>query len=360
MKHTIFVEENIPLLAEALNPCGEVTKYSGRKLSNKDLINSGCSDLFIRSTTKIVPELIEGSSVKFIGTATSGIDHVNVEYLKNKQINFAYAPGSNANSVAEYVVYSILKWRDITKSQLGNKTIGIVGFGNIGKIVAKYSYNLGLKILVNDPLLKDENFNFPDFVNYVELDELCHKSDIITNHVPLTDEVLYPTLRLFNSHNIQSIKSNALFIHTSRGSVVDENALIAKLKEDKFHLSIDVWENEPNINSELLKNTIIATPHVAGYSRDGKIRGAKMIAEAFQKFSGIEPNYHAINQELSIYKPLNSDYFQDYEKLYLLLSKSRDLDEDTKNLKDVIMRNTGKGDIFDALRKNYPQRREIL
>ncbi len=205
MKQIILVDENIPLLAEALRPCGKITGYSGRELSKHELIKSSCSSLFVRSTTKIDSTLIEGTSVKFIGTATSGIDHVDVEYLKINNITFTFAPGSNANSVAEYVVYSILKWRSLIQSEIENKTIGIVGFGNIGKIVARYSNYMGMKILVNDPPLKDSGCDFPEYVEYTGLDELIARSDIITNHVPLTIVGSYPTHNLFNEQNIKLI-----------------------------------------------------------------------------------------------------------------------------------------------------------
>src|SRR3989339_22887 len=360
MKHIIFVDENIPMLAEALKPCGEVIEYSGRKLSRNELIDSGCSALFVRSTTNINSELLEGTTVRFVGSATSGIDHVNVEYLSHNNITFAYAPGSNANSVAEYVVYSILEWRNITKSEIQDKKIGVVGYGNIGKIVAKYSNYLGLKILLDDPPLKDEYFVFPDFVNYAELDDICERSDIITNHVPLTLDGSYQTHNLLNEQNLKLIKPGSLFIHTSRGGVVDEKALISKHNEELLYTAIDVWENEPNINHELMNKVMIATPHVAGYSRDGKIRGAKMMADAFKEFSELEPDYTEINQELSQYKPLHSDIFSDYDKLYILLQKSREIDEDTKNLRKILNASNGKTDVFDELRKTYPSRREIL
>ena len=360
MKHVIFVDENIPLLAEALRHCGVVTKYSGRKLSRHELIDSHCTALFIRSATKINSALIEGTSVKFIGTATSGIDHIDVEFLKKNNITFAYAPGSNANSVAEYVVYSILKWKNLIQSDIGNKLIGIVGHGNIGKIVAKYSNYMGLKILVNDPLLKNEGFKFPDYVEYAQLNELCEKADIITNHVPLTNDGIYRTHYLFNEQNIRLIKSGTLFIHTSRGAVVDEKSLLSKLDKDFIYTAIDVWENEPNINHELLNKTIIATPHIAGYSRDGKIRGTKMMADAFKEYSGLEPDITDINHELSLYNPLSIETFSDYDKLYSLLQYSREIDEDTKNLKEILNDNNSKVDVFDLLRKTYPLRREIL
>lgn len=358
MSNVIFVDENIPLLADSLKHCGEVTKFTGRNLTCKDLIDSGCSALIVRSTTKINSGLLIGTNIKFVATATSGIDHVDVEFLKNNNINFAYAPGSNANSVAEYVLFAILKWNYLTNIELPGITIGIVGFGNIGKIIAKYSVRMGLNILVNDPPLKDEGFIFPDYIKYAELDEICWGSDIITNHVPLTYGGSYPTYKLFQN-NLNFIKPSSLFIHTSRGGVVDEKVLLSILTQNLIYIAIDVWENEPNINTRLLEKAIIATPHIAGYSRDGKIRGVKMMADAFKNHSGLEPDYKEINKELSLYKPMNKDTFREYGLLYNILNKSRDFDKDTKNLKEIL-KNKSDADIFDKLRKTYPSRREVL
>ena len=360
MEQIIFIDENIPLLANAMNSCGKITCFSGRSLTNRLLIDSGCTSLFIRSTTKVSRVLIDGTNVKFIGSATSGIDHVDTEFLISKKIKFCFAPGSNANSVAEYVVFSILAWGFNTKSEIQNKTIGIVGFGNIGNIVANYSKYLGLNILVNDPILKDEGFVFPNFVQYAGLEEICTSADIITNHVPLTIEGLYPTYKLFNK-NLRLIKSGSLFIHTSRGGVVDESELLLKIKSDNILTAIDVWENEPCINRELVSESLISTPHIAGYSKNGKIRGAKMMAEAFRNFTGLEPDFSEINKELAVYHPMSPDSFRDYNNIYNLLSISRELVQDTFNLKEIIQSGIDdKDDIFDKLRKNYAQRCEIL
>ncbi|MBI5326024.1 MAG: hypothetical protein HZB41_12260 [Ignavibacteriae bacterium] len=361
MKNIILVDENIPLLADALKPCGEVILFKGRNLTNQALIESACNSLFVRSTTKVNSQLLENTAVNFIGTSTSGFDHIDVDFLKNNNINFVYAPGSNANSVAEYVVYSILKWRSLTEAELSTITIGIIGYGNIGKIIARFSKYLGLKILVNDPPLKVNGYIFPEFVRYAELDDLCKSSDIITNHVPLTFNELYSTNYLLNEININYIKSGSLFIHTSRGSVVNEKSLISKIDNDSIYSVIDVWENEPFINQDLMNRSIIATPHVAGYSRDGKIRGAKRMADEFRKFFHLEPDFNEINHELSQYKSMSPDKFKNYDMIYDLLKNSREIDTDTMKLKEIIIKSgENNTDVFDELRKNYPSKREIL
>ncbi len=357
----IFVDENIPLLADALKPCGIINNFRGRELTNKNLKENGCNALFVRSTTKLNQALLDGTDVKFAGTSTSGIDHVDTEYLKKEKIYFAYAPGSNANSVAEYVVYSILKWQKLTNSDLKNKTIGIIGYGNIGKIAANYVNYMGLKVFVNDPPLKDSGFSFPDFTKYAELDELCSKSNVITSHVPLTSEGKYKTFHLFNKNNIRLIKNGSLFIHTSRGGLAEEEPLLKRLTNNEIQAAIDVWENEPLINAKLAKAAMLATPHVAGYSREGKLRGAKMLAESFRIYTRLEPDLSEIERELSSYHPMPVEKYMDYDKLFNLLRESRNIDEDTINLLATLeLHDSSRIAEFDLLRKNYLLRREIL
>ena len=357
----IFVDENIHLIADSLNVCGEVTAFNGRKLSNNELCKRGCTSLFVRSTTKVNEKLLRGSDVSFVGSSTSGFDHIEVDYLNNEKIHFAYAPGSNANSVAEYVVYSILKWSLLTESQLTGKTIGIVGYGNIGKLVEKYSVLLGLNVFVNDPPLRVQGYEFPGNVKYAELEELCSKSDMITSHVPLTFEGEYPTYKLFNDSITSMLKNNSLFIHTSRGGVADESFLLNIIKSRNVKAVVDVWENEPLINTGLAKRAMLSTPHIAGYSRDGKIRGALMMAKEYEKYSDTKPDYTVFEEELSMYKPLPKEKYIYHNELFELLKNSRKLDDDDSALRATLeLEVTEKAEAFDSLRKNYPLRREIL
>ncbi|MFH1052431.1 MAG: NAD(P)-dependent oxidoreductase [bacterium] len=357
----IFIDENIPYLADILSPFGIISKFSGRDLSNEVLIQTRCDFLFVRSTTNINRELLKNTKVKFVGTATSGIDHVDTEYLNLSGVHFADAAGSNSNSVAEMVVYSIIKWSKITGKDLSKTTIGIIGFGHIGKIVAELSRYLGLKILVNDPPLLDENFEFPDFLRHVDLKTLCSKSDIITNHIPMTQTGKYPTYNLIGEIEISLLKEGSLFIHASRGYIVKEKPLLDRLKKKEVFASIDVWENEPLINPELVKLCILATPHVGGYSRDGKLRGVKMMADAFQKFTGEPVDISTIKSELDEYNPVEPAKYKDIDFIYNLLSQKRKFDEDhgvlleTMNLPDK-----ERATAFDRLRKNYSIRRESL
>jgi erythronate-4-phosphate dehydrogenase len=357
----IFIDENIPLLDSALAQCGKIVKFNGRNLTNNDLTANNCNILFVRSTTKVDEHLLKGSNVKFVGTATSGTDHISIVYLRKKLIYFADAKGSNANSVAEYVVYSILKWAEINQTNLKNKTIGIIGFGCVGKLVAKYANYFQMKILVNDPPLFDSGFIFPDFTSYSELNELVSSSDIITIHVPYTGRGIYPTKNLIGELQISKFRNNSLLIHTSRGGVVDEKPLLKGLENKLFYAVIDTWENEPLINSHLAKNTILSTPHIAGYSFEGKIRGVLMMAQAFEQFTGIVPDYEKIFNSLSEYKPLILNEFNNEKNIFLSLGKSRNLENDYFNLKETLsLPEDERARQFDLLRKNYPIRHEIL
>jgi erythronate-4-phosphate dehydrogenase len=360
-KTMIFIDENIPYLKQALNNCGQIIEFNGRKLKRDDLIVNNCEILFTRSTTTINKNLLDNTKVEFVGSATSGIDHVDTDYLKRRKIFFADAKGSNANSVAELVVYGTIKWSYKKKFKPKGKTIGIIGYGSIGKIVTRFAEYLGMKVLVNDPPLKDEGFEFPENINYMRIDELCRKSDIISNHVPLTKEGKYPTDKLLNEERINLIRNGSLVIHTSRGGVIDERSLINRLQCNELDAVIDVWENEPLINKELINSSLLVTPHVGGYSLEGKLRGALAMANAFQNYSQLKPDLSEINNILSEYNPVSKEYYKDIDQVYDLLSKRRNFGEDDKALrKTMLLSDEKRSNAFDLLRKNYPQRRESL
>lgn len=362
----IFVEEQIPYLAESLTGSGNVYTFSGRELIARNLIENQCKALFVRSTTKVDKNLLEGTPVKFVGSATSGIDHIDLEYLKSKGIEFAYAPGSNANSVAEYVMFGILRWASDFDKDFSNLKIGIIGYGNIGSLVAKYSNFFGWKVLVNDPPLLEkinegDAKRLPNFVTHCDLNELLEGSDVVTNHVPLTFEGEHKTYNLFNESNLNKINDCSLFIHTSRGGVVDEASLIRLADTKNVILIIDVWKNEPDINLGLLKKSFIATPHVAGYSFDGKIRGTRAMLESFEKYFSIRPNYRIVNKFLSEYRPISKEDFRDQKKILQVLTNSRKIYEDFQDFRKILtLPQQERQHFFDELRRNHPVRREVL
>ncbi len=357
----IFIDENIPFLQDSFKEVGNIISYKGRDLNNKDLIENNCDCLITRSTCKVNKKLLENTAVKFVATATSGTDHVDKDYLKSEGIEFASALGSNANSVAEYVIYSMLKWASVKKTILHDKKIGIIGYGNIGRLVAKYADLLGMIVYVNDPPLKDAGFEFPEKFEYKELEELPFLCDVITNHVSLTTNGKYATVNLIDEIFIKAMNIESLMVHASRGGVVDENILLDRLIAEELFTCIDVFVGEPDFNTELAELALLCSPHVAGYSFDGKIRGSLMVAEAFEKFTGKKLHKDLMIKQLSSYAPIDTDEYKDTDSLIHLLQKKRNFEYDTKNLLSIIPFDEEKRLVeFDKLRKTYPIRRESL
>lgn len=357
----IFVDENIPLLADTLKDCCEIYKFVGRNLTNQHLKDYDCEFLFIRSTTKVNKELLDGTNVRFVASATSGIDHVDLDYLCHNNIFFADAKGSNANSVAEYVVFSALKWAILNHIKIEDKTIGIIGFGCIGRIVSKYFYDLGLKVIINDPPLLTEGYEFSDNYHYADLDQLLTQSDIITNHVPLASVGEYPTLNLISDVNIDCIKPGSLIIHSSRGGVIEESALLSAIINNKISAVIDVWKDEPLINKELAKIALLISPHVAGYSYDGKLKGTLDLLNAYEEFTGNETNKGNVQSILSRKINIAVQEYDDIERLYIHLLNSREFERDSDNLiRTLDFPDELRAKEFDRQRKEYPKRRESL
>lgn len=341
-KKVAYIDQNIPLLADSLSGYYEVKEFYGDSLNNEILVDSKAELLVSRSNLKISDVLLKNTNVKYYASATSGSNHVDFNYLNDKGIENFIAKGCNANSVAEYVIYNISKL--ISFEGLKNKTIGIIGFGNIGKLVAKYCNILGIKVLVNDPPLFDDNFPFPDFVQYSSLKEIFTKSDIVTNHVPLTNSGDYPTQYLINEKLINKIKPSSIFIHASRGGVVEESAL---LKRDDLNLIIDVWEDEPDYNNDLANKALISTPHIAGHSRNGKLNASIMISN----WLGSKTNQtFKIDTDLPERTEFNSS---SAETLLKEVIKERKIDRDSE-----FMKKEGSSDWFKNYRKNYPVRYE--
>ena len=268
------VDKNIPFAREAFEQFGEVSVVETAQLTNGAVRDADV--LIVRSETRVDATLLDGSRVRFVGTATIGTDHVDMDFLSSRGIAFASAPGSNSNSVKEYVVASLLHLACGKGMQLRGKTIGVVGVGNVGGKVAAAARSLGLEVLENDPLLARQSGD----KRFLPLDDLM-ECDIITIHVPLTREGTDPTFHLFDRDRFRRMKPGIIFINTSRGGVADTVALKEAILERRIsHAVLDVWENEPAIDTELLSISTLGTPHIAGYSLDGKINGLLMIRQA--------------------------------------------------------------------------------
>jgi len=349
----LIVDENIAYAQEAFSYFGKVISVDGRSLTNKNVKDADV--LIIRSITKVDAELLRNSKVQFIGTATIGTDHIDLDYLKSKNISFADAKGCNADSVAEYVFTALLKIASEKNISLNGKTIGVVGIGNIGSRVVRLAESLGMKVLKNDPPLDRAGIG----KNYVSLDEILN-ADIITLHVPFSFEGIDKTFRLLNENNLRKIKKDAITINTSRGPVIDNTSLLNETIKKNFNLILDVWEDEPLINLDLLTNTKVATAHIAGYSFEGKVNGTKIIYDALCKFTNTK---HEWSPELPLIEKRElelSDCSSDEEKLYKLFSYIYDIEKDDVKLREISnYKMNEQADYFDLLRKTYPVRREF-
>ena len=279
----IIADENIAYGREAFECFGDVTLLHGRKITRQDVADADI--LVIRSITKANAALLEESNVRFVGTATIGTDHLDKAWLDQNNIIWSSAKGCNSRAVTEYVVSAIIDITKDTNLKLEGKTIAVVGAGNIGSRIVKIGNDLGLKVIVNDPPLERKP-NRPDF-NYVTLEEAL-KADIITLHVPLTKEGPDKTVHLLNQDNLNLINPGTLLINCSRGAVIDNHALSEFLAGRKdISVCLDVWENEPQVDPALIGLVKIATPHIAGYSLEGKAAGTKMIHDALANYLGV-------------------------------------------------------------------------
>ena len=253
------------------------------QITHENLLNINPEALLIRTRTRVDRHLLENTRVNFIGTATIGTDHIDTEWCQSQGIKVVSAPGSNAGGVMQYVAAAIAYYCETRQISPDTLTLGVVGVGNTGSRSVKVGQALGMKILVNDPPLAEAGL----LKEHCPLPELLSQSDIVTIHVPLTQNGTYPTFNLIHSGNIHHLKPQSLLINTSRGGVVDESALLAyKAVHPGFDFILDVWENEPHLNTMVLEKALVATPHIAGYSIDGKRKASYMIFNALFEHYG--------------------------------------------------------------------------
>ncbi len=353
----IIADANIPHVAECFSSIGEVHTLSGRDIKNNIIADADI--LLVRSITPVFADLLKGSKVRFVATATIGFDHVDVDYLRRNSIGFASAPGSNANSAAEYVIAAILEIAQKHNITLEGKSIGVVGVGNVGSKVAKKCKALGMEVLLNDPPL----YRQTDDPKYLPLQDL-YNCDFLTFHTPLTFDGIDKTFHLADEDFFKSLKKGCIFINASRGAVTDSNALEESINTKRLKaIALDVWENEPNIDVKLLEKVDLGSPHIAGYSLDGKIAGLIMIYNSVCEYFGLKSE-HDISDflpEPEVKKIETKDESQNEQAIiHNTVSKVYSIKRDDENLRQVRKepsQNVGK--FFDQLRKNYPVRREF-
>jgi erythronate-4-phosphate dehydrogenase len=275
----IIVDDKIPFLKGVLEPYADMVYVPGKQITAE--LAKDADALLIRTRTKCTKELLEGSKVSFIGTATIGYDHIDTGYCEKSKVKWTNAPGCNSCSVQQYIISALLKMASESGFSLTDKTLGIVGVGNVGSKVEKTALLLGMKVLVCDPprARKEGSDKFIGF------DAILHQADIITAHIPLSFEGEDKTFHLFNDKTLGMMKKGAWFINSSRGEVADTSALKKVLNSGSLSGALlDVWENEPDIDHELLESAFLATPHIAGYSTDGKANGTAMVVHSLSGF----------------------------------------------------------------------------
>lgn len=345
----IIADPIIPFVKEAFETFGEVHCIPGRSLAQKDLHDVDI--LVIRSTTPINAALLDNTAVRFIANCSAGEDHIDRNYLAKRGIEFSSAKGSNANSVAEYVVSALLS---LGKSFYQKTTLGVIGVGNIGSLVVKKAEALGMRTLQYDPPLQRKT----GYRHFVDLQTLLAESDIVTCHVPISTTGSDPTHHLLNHNNLIFMKSHGILINSSRGAVVDNRALLETLEKKKISGAIlDVFEGEPDIDLLLLHSLTLATPHIAGHSIDGKVNGTQMAYESVGKFIGNSTPWDP--QKIGYIRPktmidITSD-MDTYDALVHAVHSVYDIREDDCRFRvtwphDDSLRQT----LFDQLRINYP------
>lgn len=284
----IIADRNQPLIREAFAQLGEVVVLPVSEITPAVLRDA--TALIVRSTIKVDENLLRGSAVKFVGTFTIGFDHVDLTYLHSAKIGFAAAAGCNANSVSEYFCAAMLTYAVEKKLDLRDKTVGVIGVGNVGKLVAEKARALQMRVLLNDP----PRAKIEGAQNFVDLSTLLKESDFVTLHVPLEKNGADATYKMANDDFFAAMKNGAVFINSARGKVIDDAALLNALNRGKIAAAIlDVFYSEPQISPVLLPKLFLATPHIAGYSYNGKVNGTKIIFAALCKYFNINATWNA-------------------------------------------------------------------
>ena len=348
----IVADENMPYVDALFGDLGEIITVNGRTLTAADVIDADV--LLVRSVTQVNKALLEQChQLKFVGSATIGTDHVDLEYLASRHIPFSNAPGCNATAVGEYAFIAMLELAKRFNSPLKGKVVGIVGAGNTGSAAAKCLAAYGIEVLLCDPIKQAQD----DSREFVSLDTLIAKADVISLHVPITKEGEHKTWYLFDEQRLNQLKPNTWLLNCCRGEVIDNRALIAfKQQRSDVKLVLDVWEGEPNPMPELVPFAELATPHIAGYSLEGKARGTFMLYQTLCKLLNIKEEKSLSNLlpafsfgALTLTQPLD-------EKALLTLARFvYDLRDDDTLFRQSCLNANG----FDQMRKNHKHRREF-
>ena len=330
----IIIDSAIPYIKNRIPPFVETVYMPGKEIDEE--IVKDADALIVRTRTRCAEDLLRNSKVKLVSTATIGTDHIDIPWCEKNGIKVVSAPGCNAPGVAQYVLASLYKSGFNPKKD----TLGIIGFGHVGQIVADWAATLGIKTIISDDPRKEAGYKD---VEYQSMDYLLRESDAVTLHVPLVKDGKFHTINLIGEKELDLMKSGAVLVNSSRGGVVDEAALKKELKEGRVKAVIDVWENEPEIDRELVDLSFISTPHIAGYSAEGKKRATRMVLESVKDFFDIPVDLTGLECV-----PASGEIISGK-----MISDSYDPMKDSEDLK----RDTTK---FEELRNRYNYRHEPL
>jgi erythronate-4-phosphate dehydrogenase len=346
----IIIDDKIPYIQGALEPFGEVVYLPGKKTTPE--VVKDADAIITRTRTICNEKLLAGSSVKIIASATIGFDHIDTDYCDRAGIVWTNAPGCNSKSVEQYIASALMVMAHKKGFLLSDKTIGIVGVGNVGSKVARIAELFGMKVLLNDPprARKEGGGSF------VELNEILDKADIITLHVPLNLDGPDQTLHLANESFFAKAKKRPVLINSCRGEVVVKESLKEAIRAGQVSGAvIDCWENEPDIDTVLLELIDLGTPHIAGYSKDGKANGTSMSVQAVSRFFGLGiDDWECKDVELpeSTFIALNGLGKSEQQILSEAVLATYDIRNDDRALRDAV-------ESFEKLRGDYPVRREF-
>ena len=341
----IVVDDKIPYIQPALHQLAEeVVAKAGCAITSDDVRDADI--LIVRTRTRCDRALLSGSRVRLVVTATIGYDHLDTDYLRTAGIAWTNCPGCNATSVAQYVMNSLLVLQQQQDLDLSRATLGIIGVGHVGTAVLEAARRWGINnILLNDPPREAAGDAAPEGFSWSSLERIQAEADILTLHTPLTTVTPYPTHHLVDDKFFNALRRKPVLINAARGGIVNENALLAAMDAGRIRTAIiDTWEGEPDVNRRLLEHAFIATPHIAGYSADGKANATRMALTAVCRFLGREMTFDIQPPKLERQFDSTDDDITRALKLYNPLEDSQRLKEHPEQ--------------FESLRGHYPLRRE--
>jgi erythronate-4-phosphate dehydrogenase len=347
----IIADKDIPNLDNHLNELLDSNFFRIKYLHYLDInINTikDCEVLLVRSTIQVNESLLKETNIKFVGSATAGINHLDMNYLNKNNIQWDYAPGCNSSSVTHYILAVFAELIDQSKLNYNSK-IGIVGYGNIGKKIANYLYSLGFTVLINDPFLKDPSL--------VDLKEILD-CDLISLHVPYIEDGDHPTQNLIDEKELLELK-NKILINSSRGGIVNEKAL---LKQKSITYISDVWNNEPLPSKALVKQSLISTPHIAGYSKQGKLNSSKLVAYSVARYIEASKNMNPFNfkdpsdKKVPHYEPTDLESQPYPLHVFKDSFNIKSISTEMKKLFNQDIKNEFLSKAFNQMRSSHPKR----